>query len=131
MKKRIEAAKTNEVIHLAPTLFRFKSLHISKPLKLVGQAGTVIEVYGGSITIDFSEEEDAFDDKKRKSHHRSGNQQFKFVKNRIAIISECEILFNRSRAWQDDKILKGEMTSDKIFKGEMTDEKKEEIDELN
>lgn len=62
----------------------------------MGQAGTVLEVYGGSITIDFDEEEDYLDN----IRFHSGPQELKFVKNRIAIISECEILFNRSRAWQ-------------------------------
>ena len=53
----------------------------------MGQAGTVLEVYGGSITIDFSEEEDYLDNNKFHSHHRGGNHELNFVKNKSAIIS--------------------------------------------
>ena len=48
-------AQKNEIIKLDATIFRFHTLIIDKPVRIVGQAGTVLEVYGGSIIIDFGD----------------------------------------------------------------------------
>lgn len=55
LQNAINNAELNEVIILQPTVFRFHSLVIDKPVRIQGQAGTVFEVFGGSIIIDFRE----------------------------------------------------------------------------
>ena len=73
-------------------MYKFESLLISKPVKIVGEAGTVLEVYGGSINIKFKKTYDSPTKLSRINKHN-------ITKSKVAIITDCEVLFNRSRAW--------------------------------
>ena len=56
LKQRINSAKRNEVIMLKSKTYKFNSLFIGQPITLIGQAGTILEVDGGSIFVDFLKE---------------------------------------------------------------------------
>ena len=56
LKQRINSAKRNEVIMLKNKTYKFNSLFIGQPITLIGQAGTILEVDGGSIFVDFLKE---------------------------------------------------------------------------
>ena len=63
MKQRISSAKRNEVIMLKSKTYKFDSLFIGQPITLIGQAGTILEVDGGAIYVDFlKDSEDGVDD---------------------------------------------------------------------
>ena len=53
LKQRINSAKRNEVIMLKNKTYKFHSLFIGQPITLIGQAGTILEIDGGSIFVDF------------------------------------------------------------------------------
>ena len=48
--------------------YKFESLHISKPIKIIGKPETVLEIDGGSIYIDFAQDEQA-EDKQAEDNH--------------------------------------------------------------
>jgi hypothetical protein len=83
------------VINLASEVFRFTSLHIDQPIRLIGQAGTIFEVDGGSIFIDFGNSTNDTEDVDPTS--RKGTP-LTIKKSRVAMISEIEIVFNRTKA---------------------------------
>ena len=56
LKQRISSAKRNEVIMLKSKVYKFNSLFIGQPITLIGQAGTILEVDGGAIYVDFLKE---------------------------------------------------------------------------
>jgi len=47
-------AKRGDTIELPAETIRVQSLYISKPVTLLGKPGTVLEVWGGTIHIDFN-----------------------------------------------------------------------------
>lgn len=56
LKQKLASAKRNEVIMLKSKTYKFNSLFIGQPITLIGQAGTILEVDGGSIFVDFLKE---------------------------------------------------------------------------
>ena len=52
--------------------YKFNSLFIGQPITLIGQAGTILEVDGGSIFVDFLKE--SGDDNADGEPKKSGNQ---------------------------------------------------------
>lgn len=54
IQKLIDNAAIGEIIELPAETIRVHSLYITKPITLIGKPGTVLEVSGGSIHIDFS-----------------------------------------------------------------------------
>lgn len=50
----INAANKGDVIELPASRIKLHSLVIWKPITLIGKPGTVIEISGGSIYIDFA-----------------------------------------------------------------------------
>jgi FKBP-type peptidyl-prolyl cis-trans isomerase 2 len=50
----IDNADKGDIIELPAQTIRVHSLYISKPITLIGKPGTVIEVCGGSIFVDFN-----------------------------------------------------------------------------
>ncbi len=53
IQKLIDNAKRGDEIELPGETIRAHSLYINKPITLIGKAGTVIEIEGGCISIDF------------------------------------------------------------------------------
>lgn len=56
LKQKLALAKRNEVIMLKAKTYKFSSLFIGQPVTLIGVAGTILEVDGGSIFVDFLKE---------------------------------------------------------------------------
>ena len=54
LQKKIFNAARNDVIQLPSEVFRFTSLYIDQPIRLIGQPGTIFEVDGGSIFVDLN-----------------------------------------------------------------------------
>jgi hypothetical protein len=54
IQKLIDNSKRGDIIELPSETIRVHSLYITKPITLVGNPGTVLEVVGGSIHIDFN-----------------------------------------------------------------------------
>ena len=54
IQKLIDNAKRGDLLELPSETIRVHSLYISKPITLVGGPGTVLEIVGGSIHIDFN-----------------------------------------------------------------------------
>ena len=50
----LDNASRGDVLVLPDEKFRVKSLFINKPLTLLGKPGTVIEIDGGNIRVDFT-----------------------------------------------------------------------------
>ena len=78
---------------------------IDKPIKILGQAGTVFEVTGGEITVDFGPPEKYMSMSTTNNNTASlmsidlqDAKVLKIKKSTMAVISECEVLFNRLRA---------------------------------
>ena len=56
IQKLIDNSKRGDLIELPSETIRVHSLYITKPITLVGGPGTVLEIVGGSIHIDFNME---------------------------------------------------------------------------
>lgn len=54
LQEMINAANKGDVIELPASRIKLHSLVIWKPITLIGKPGTVIEISGGSIYIDFA-----------------------------------------------------------------------------
>ena len=54
LQQRIDDAKIGDTIELPPERLRLHSLLINKPLTIIGKPGTVLELLGGSIVVDFN-----------------------------------------------------------------------------
>jgi hypothetical protein len=54
LQETIKNSVSGALITLPPKRLVFKSLSITSPIQIKGLPGTVIEIYGGSITVDFS-----------------------------------------------------------------------------
>lgn len=54
LQAQINKSKDGETIFLEPTTYKFHSLFISRAVQIIGQPGTVLEVDGGSIFVDFT-----------------------------------------------------------------------------
>ena len=54
--KQIKDAEFGDVIELPQERIKLHSLIINKPLTLQGKPGTIIEICGGQIIIDFNHE---------------------------------------------------------------------------
>ena len=53
----IDNSAKGDVIELPSETIRVHSLLINKPITLLGKPGTVLEIVGGNITIDFTQED--------------------------------------------------------------------------
>ena len=71
-------------------------------MRLVGQPGTIFEVDGGSIFIDFSkssiEQEEGEQLRKNGAQTQPIGTPLTIKKSKVAMISEIEIVFNRTKA---------------------------------
>ena len=54
IQKIIDNSKRGDVIELPAETIRVHSLYICRPITLIGKPGTVIEINGGSIIVDFN-----------------------------------------------------------------------------
>lgn len=50
----LDSANIGDVIELPPERIKVHSLILAKPLTLTGKPGTIIEVCGGAVIVDFS-----------------------------------------------------------------------------
>ena len=83
--------------------YKFQSLHINQPISIVGKPGTVLEVDGGSITIDFNQMKDEFgagplEERDPSKPWIEQGTPLTIKKVKVAKIQICEIRFNRTRA---------------------------------
>lgn len=98
MQKKIFNATRNEVIYLPSEVFRFTSLYIDQPIRLIGQPGTIFEVDGGSIFVDLNRAAEINDEGEASSLRRNKVTQLTIKKSEVAMLSEIEIVFNRTKA---------------------------------
>lgn len=51
----INRAKKGDIIELPDSNIRVQNLFINKAVTLIGKPGSILEVYGGSIIVDFKD----------------------------------------------------------------------------
>lgn len=99
----INKAKKGDIIDLPDSSIKVSSLYITKPVTLLGKPGSSLEVSGGSIFIDFSQSNETnesrnklLETKNSFNDQRSSGNNTSIKRSEVAMISECQIIFNRN-----------------------------------
>lgn len=112
IQKLIDNSKRGDIIELPSETIRVHSLYISKPITLVGGPGTVLEIVGGSIHVDFNMEKQrnqSNNDLSQILQQQVGSSSVSLKRSEVVMISEVQIVFNRNKAHDEAQIQKQEM----------------------
>eukprot|EP00347_Sterkiella_histriomuscorum_P013188 403365673 len=107
IQKIIDNSKRGDVIELPAETISVHSLYICRPITLIGKPGTVIEINGGSIVIDFNSTTRKSQNVMSQSLNQIIQQQSKdnnvpLKRTEVVIFQEIHIVFNRNKAAEDD-----------------------------